>query len=180
MKLKTTILAAVLAAAATAQAGELVEPGFENGELGKWAVIGQDWRVTPETNETHAGHFAAVNDVLTENIDIYRVIYQEFKVKPGTRCEGGVWIRATDVESSESYFEIQFWDRYGVTIKQYQSNYVKGDQDYAYVDIPSAVAPPESVMVSVRLVVHMAEPPKKNADHHFFDDIVFTMTAPSP
>ena len=161
-----------------AAAETLADPGFESGQFGAWAVNGQDWRLSADAADAHGTGFAAVNDVLTNNVDAYRVLHQEFPVAPGTRCSGGAWVKARNVESTESYFEIQFWDRYGVTIKQHQSDYVNKDHDYRYLKIERAVAPPEAFTVSVRCVVHMTEAPRTNADVHVFDDVEFTMVAP--
>jgi len=164
--------------AATAAAETLIDPSFESGQFGAWSVNGQDWRISSDAADAHGKGYAAVNDVMTNNVDAYRVLHQEFPVKPGTRCSGGVWVKARNVESSESYFEIQFWDRYGATIKQHQSDYVNKDQDYRYLKIGSALAPPEAFTVSVRCVVRMNKAPRVNTDLHVFDDVEFSMVAP--
>lgn len=171
-------LMVLMMSAAAASAGTLADSGFESGQFGSWAVNGQDWRISSDADDARGNGFAAVNDVMTNNVDVYRVLHQEFPVAPGTRCRGGVWVKARHVESSESYFEIQFWDRYGVTIKQHQSDCVNKDQDYRYLTIERATAPPEAFTVSVRCVVRMNEAPRANTDHHIFDDVEFSMTRP--
>ena len=162
----------------SAAAATLSDPGFESGQFGAWAANGQDWRISADAADAHGQGFAAVNDVLTNNVDAYRVMHQEFPVTPGAHCSGGVWVMTRNIESSESYFEIKFWDRYGVTIKQHQSDYVDKAQKYRYLKVERAVAPPEAFTVSVRCVVHMTDAPRANADVHVFDDVEFTMVAP--
>ncbi len=177
MKYGLAVMGALLVCRCAA-AATLSDPGFESGQFGAWAVNGQDWRITADTADAHGGGFAAVNDVMTNNVDAYRVLHQEFPVTPGARCSGGVWVKARNVESSECYFEIQFWDRYGVTIKQHQSDYVNKDQHYRYLKIDRAIAPPEAFTVSVRCVVRMNETPKTDTDVHIFDDVEFSMVGP--
>jgi hypothetical protein len=165
----------VVAMAGAASAQALEDPGLEGGDFGKWSVNGQDLRITPLTNETHEGHFAAVCDIFKENVDKYRVLHQEFDIEPGAVCQGGVWIQAVDVKHSESYFEIQFWNKFGKSIDEHQSEWVKKDQPYVFHSVSNAVAPAGARTVSIRAVVHMKRPPQGDPEQHFFDDFEFAI-----
>jgi hypothetical protein len=170
-------LAVLLMLVAPAAAAELRDPGFEGGDLGAWTAEGRGWLVAADTNRSHGAYIAAC-EVAPGEIELYRILHQEFPVAAGSVCSGGAWIRAAGVESTESYFELQFWDAFGATVRQVQSRYASADQPYAFHGLENVPCPAGAVVVSVRLVVHMSEAPRNDVDLHLFDDVRFEMAKP--
>jgi hypothetical protein len=148
---------------------ELINPGFEIGDLSGWSTFGQGWRIS-DGADARAGLHGVVNDVQNSDSDEWRGIYQELPVKAGARYDFSVFIRAVNVEKSASWLEIRWLDASDGIIQQIQSAHVTADQPFTYTELTGLVAPINAVKVSVRGIVRMLEPPGENTDFHIFDD----------
>ncbi|HMP90237.1 MAG TPA: hypothetical protein PJ991_08540 [Kiritimatiellia bacterium] len=166
------ILAVWLAIAAVASASEaatLINPGFETGDFTGWFTFGQGWR-TGVGDDARTGDFGMVNDVLTTDDNTFRGIFQEVAVTAGNTYSAGVYIRAVNIQSSESWFELQWLNSDGGVLDQLQSGHITGDQPFSLAAISGIVAPVGAVTASVRGIVFMPDPPAEEADFHIFDD----------
>lgn len=159
----------VLWVCASTASGGVVNPGFETGDLTGWLTFGQGWR-TGVGADAYTGEFGLVNDVLTNDADNFRGVFQSVPVIEGERYSAGVYIRAVNIESSESWFELQWLDSGGGIIDQLQSAHVAADQPFTLMAMDDAIAPAGAVTASVRGIVFMPTPPPEDADFHIFDD----------
>ena len=153
---------------------------FETGDLAGWSIFGQGWR-TGMGGDAFSGLYGAVNDVLDSNVDEFRGVFQILPVTTGQTYVASVYIRTLNLESSESWLEIQWLDSEGHLINQVQSSHVTADQPFTLVELRSLEPPPGAVSIGVRGIVQMHEPPVEGADFHIFDDFSFQPQAnPDP
>ena len=114
------LLACVLvAAAAPALAAQLRNNGFETRDFTGWMAQGEFWRVSSWGKDSRRGVYGAVNDVVTNATDDYRVLAQELLARPGKVYTASVWLRTVCVENSESFLEVQFLSREGAVLSQF-------------------------------------------------------------
>lgn len=171
---KELVVAMALCAVVQAASGAaLKNDGFETGGFDAWQMAGDGWRISGFKPDAYRGKYGAVNDVPVGGGGEYRIIHQTIKCAPGKTYEAGVWVRAVSVEGTESFIEIQFLDKGGAVLKQYQSRRVKEDQGFTLLTIENALAPDKTYAVSVRGVVHVSKPPEVDPDFHIFDDFDF-------
>jgi len=169
--MKTFIVSALLVAggAVLPAPGALINAGFDTGDFTGWATFGQGWR-TGVGDDARSGSHGMVNDVLVTDGDNFRGIFQEVAVTEGATYSAGVYIRTVNLQSSESWFELQWLNNSGGVIEQLQSGHVSADQVFSLMAIGNIVAPAGAVTASVRGIVFMPEPPPDDADFHIFDD----------
>lgn len=172
-------IAALLASAATAPAAALKNDGFETGDFGGWMFFGEGWRVSSYSKDSHRGMYGAVNDAWTNGMDGFRVVYQEVKASAGKVYRAEVWHRTVCLESSESFLEVQFLSRGGEILRQYQSEHVKGNREFAVLAIEKMVAPDHTERASIRGVVNVLTVPVVNTDYHIFDNFDFRVVTPA-
>lgn len=153
------------------QSAVLVNPDFETGDYTGWASFGQGWRIGLGA-DAQAGTYGAVNDVLATDGDAFRGIYQSVAVVGGKAYSGGAWIRAVSVDTSESWFELQWLDAGNGVISQLQSTHVTADQPFTFMGLTRVVAPANAVSASVRGIVQMHSAPA-DSDFHIFDSFDF-------
>lgn len=163
----------LLASADGAQAARLQNPGFETADFLNWQADGEGWRVSSYARDSRRGIYSAVNDVWTNGSSEYRVVRQEIKASPGKMYRASVWIRAVCLEGSEGFFEVQFMDRGGSILKQYQSPRVTRDQDFKWVILDKMIAPEGTERASIRGVAHLVTQPVHDTDYLIFDDFDF-------
>jgi hypothetical protein len=162
-----------------AQAAKLINPGFESGDFKGWAMSGENWRISTWKDDQRRGAYGAVTDVFTNNVtDEYRVIAQDIKASPGKYYKASVWIRAVCAESTESFLEVQFQNKEGETLQQFQSAVVKKDQDFTQMIIPCMQAPEGTEKACVKGVVHIIRMPTVNTDWQIFDNFDFDVVKP--
>ena len=154
----------MLSAATAASAANLKNEGFETGDFSLWAISGEGWRVSPQKDDSYKGKFGAVNDVGVGGGDEYRIVSQQIKVQAGKKYELSVWVRTACIEDTECFLEVQFLDKEGAVLRQFQSKHIIGDQEFTLLTIENMVAPDKSSSVSVRGVVHVLSPPVDNID----------------
>jgi hypothetical protein len=111
--------------------------------------------------------------VQTTDVDSFRGVFQLASATPGVGYYGGAWIRAVNVESSESWFELQFLDVSSNVLLQVQSTHVTADQPFIFEGVAPTTAPAGTVFASVRGIVQMISAPTVNTDFQIFDDFVF-------
>lgn len=167
----------LLGAVLSVSAANVRNTGFEAGDFRDWQIDGEGWRVSPFFRDSHRGSFGAVNDVWTNGVAEYRVVRQEVKASAGKAYQASVWLRAVCVEGTESFLEIQFMDKGGAVLRQFQSEHVTHDQDYKLMTATNMVAPDGTDRVSVRGVVHIITQPVIDTDYHCFDDFDFRPAA---
>ena len=172
---RSWICLVALLAAMPAVAQQLANSGFEDN-LNNWSTFGQGWR-TGGGGDAHSGSLGAVNDVQTSDSDTYRGLFQNVPVIPDNLYSGGAYIRAVNVDNSESWFELQFLDSSGSVIVQHQSTHVATDQGFTFMDIDPVLAPAGAVTASVRAIVYMPSA-VGGTDYHIFDDVEFTNVTP--
>lgn len=166
-------IAALLVFVSSAPAASLKNDGFETGDFIGWQPDGEGWRVSLFGRDSHRGIYGAVNDVWTNGVAEFRVLRQEIKASPGKAYQASVWIRGVCVESTESFLEIQFMDKTGTVLQQFQSEHVTRDQDFKLMVIDNMTAPDGTDRASVRSVVHIVTQPTIDTDYHVFDDFDF-------
>ena len=153
---------------------------FETGDLAGWTTFGQGWR-TGMGADACSGLYGAVNDVLDSDVDEFRGLFQILPVDPLETYMASVQIRTLNLESSESWLEIQWRDAAETVISQVQSPHVTADQPFSLVELRTLEPPTNAVTVSVRAIVQMNSPPVEGADFHVFDDASFLpMSEPDP
>jgi len=167
------IIGCILIAATAASAELVVNGGFETGDTSGWSTFGQGWRIGTG-GDAHSGVYGLVNDVLVGDVDSYRGVYQTVPVTAGQDYSAGAYIHTVSLESSSSWFELQWLDSGGGIISQLQSTIVTSDQAFTFMGVGTVTAPGNAVNASVRGIVNMASAPT-DSDFHVFDD--FTMTA---
>jgi hypothetical protein len=178
MKRLATI-AVFLALAGPAIAAGIKNDGFESGDFTGWLFFGEGWRVSSYSKDSHRGMYGAVSDAWTNGMDGFRVVYQEVKASPGKTYRAEVWHRTVCLESSESFLEVQFLNRGGEVLSQYQSQRVKGNREFTLLAIEKMVAPDHTERASVRGVVNVLTVPVINTDYHIFDDFDFRVVTPA-
>jgi len=147
----------------------IINPGFESGDFSDWGTFGQNWRIG-SGGDANSGTFGAVNDVTPADGDEWRGIFQNVAVVEGQTYTAGVFIRAVNVESSSSWFELQWLDTESAVISQLQSSHVTSDQAFTFMSVNDVVAPIGAVTASLRAIVHMSSAPAEGTDFHIFDD----------
>lgn len=167
-KILTMMIAGAVMTLATTASAEMANSGFETSDFSGWLTFGQGWR-TAVGGDAYAGVYGAVNDVQTSDVDSFRGVFQNVPVTTGSNYHAGVYIRTVNIESSESWFELQWLDVNGGVIDQLQSAHVTGDQPFTLMKIADAVAPAGAVTASVRGIVFMPTVPTDNTDFHIFD-----------
>jgi hypothetical protein len=161
------------------EANLLSNSGFETGDFTGWSQFGQGWR-TGTGGDAYSGTYGAVSDVLTNDTDEWRGLYQNVEVSAGLSYDASFWQRAINLESSESWLELQWLDNTGSIISQTQTVAVTTDQVYTFAGLDAQVAPGGAVTASVRGIVHMVSAPSSDPDFHTFDDFSFAETIPEP
>ncbi len=161
-------IAALFLALAMHASAELRNPGFEDGDLTGWEIFGTGWRLS-EDMDAYRGVFGAVNDVLGADDIQFRGLHQDLSVTEGEIITLTAYIRAVNVESSESWLEIQFMDEHGQILDQKESVHVRADQSFTHLSV-TGQAPQGARTVSARGVVLMREAPEENDDFHIFDN----------
>ncbi len=170
MKARAGVLVAVLAGALTLTGrADLINPGFETGDFTGWSTFGQGWRLGTG-GDANSGTYGAVDDVLTTDVDDWRGIYQEVSVVGGDTYNVSVYIRAVNVESSESWLELQWLDASHSVISQLQTAHVTADQSFTRMALDGVIAPVNAVGASVRGIVNMTSAPTGDNDFHIFDN----------
>jgi len=161
----------------SAEANLLENAGFEAGDLRGWEVFGCNWRQSgfsgEELRDFRAGAWGAVNDVHPSDSDEWRGLSQVVDVRGGSKYTASAWIRAQDVENTESYIEILFLNEAGDVVEHVQSEHVAGDTPFTLVAIEKVKAPKGAEKARVQGVVHMIEKPAEGLDYHIFDDFDF-------
>jgi hypothetical protein len=180
MKTLACITALLLVGGASASAAGLKNDGFETGDFTAWQIGGEGWRASSYGRDSRRGTYGAVNDVWTNGADEFRIVNQEIKVKPSQTYQAGVWLRTVCIEDTESFLEIQFLDKYGKVLTQFQSTHVKKDQDFTFMSIDKMAAPDETAIASIRGVVHIVTQPINSTDYHVFDDFEFRRADDAP
>lgn len=156
---------------------DLINPGFETGDLTGWSTFSPGWRIGTGA-DAYEGTYGVVNDVLDGDVDAFRGIFQDVPVVGGESYNGGVWIRAVSINNSESWFEVQWFDSSGGFISQSQSAHVVADQSFTYTGVSGMVAPINAVTGSVRGVVQMHST-VDTPDFHIMDSFEFQVV-PEP
>ena len=153
---------------------------FESADLSGWLSFGAGWRLGIG-DDARSGIYGLVNDVLPGHTgENWRGVYQILPVTPGETYAASVYIRTLNIESSESWLEIQWLDAASNLIHQVQSERVAADQPFSRVELSSLLAPPNAAWAGIRGVVHMLDLPSIDADFHIFDDFSFAPQAPLP
>ncbi|MBU0679465.1 MAG: PEP-CTERM sorting domain-containing protein [Verrucomicrobia bacterium] len=168
--------------ALSAQANLLLNPDFETGDFTSWTTNAPGWRLGGGAdNHTPSGSFGAVNDVSTTDTagQQYRILQQEMAASPGELWSASVYLRTVNLESSQSFLEVQFWNNSDGVIGQFQSSIVSSDQPFTLMSISDVAAPAGTVKISVRGVIEMVSVPTGNTDFHIFDDFEATVV-PEP
>ena len=173
MRLLLAVMTVLVLGALPAFAAGPKNDSFETGDFADWQSAGSGWRVSAYKLDVYRGRYGAVNEVPIGGGDEFRIIHQQVKCAPGKTYEAGVWLRAVCIEQTESCLEIQFLDRDGKVLKQFQSRRIIGDQEFTLVTIEKALAPDKTSYASIRGVVHVIKPPETNADYHIFDNFTF-------
>lgn len=176
---RIVVLLALLGMACGAPAASVRNDGFETGDFINWQIDGEGWRVSPFFRDSFRGVYGAVNDVWTNGVAEYRVLRQEIKASAGKVYQASVWLRAVCVEGTESFLEIQFMNREGSVLKQFQSEHVTHDQDFKLMTAGEMTAPDGTDRVSVRGVVHIVTQPVIDTDYHVFDNFDFRPAVPA-
>ena len=175
--------AAIVLAACAASAQTITNPGFETGDLSGWSSFGLGWR-TGTGDDALEGTYGLVCDVLDSHIgEEWRGIYQSVPVVGGDTYTAGVYIRAVSVDTSVSWFELQWLNSGGGVIGQLQSSSVSADQAFTFMGVLDAIAPLDAVSASIRGIVHMETLPSSGtSDFHIFDNfsIVNQSAIPEP
>lgn len=156
-------------------ANPVQDRSFESGVLDEsaWSTFGAGWRLGVG-GDAHSGVFGAVNDVLSSQAgEEWRGIYQFLPVTPGQTYAASVYIRTLNVESSESWLEVQWLDADSNFISQVQSDYVTADQPFTLVELSPLTPPANAAYANLRGVVRMFALPVENEDFHIFDDFSF-------
>lgn len=180
MKRAAALVAMVLGAAAGSHAAGLRNDGFESSDFTGWEIYGNGWRVSPLSRDSHRGTYGAVNDVWTNSADQFRVVAQKIKVVPGKVYRAEVWIRAVCIEATESFLEVQFLDKDGGVLQQFQSTRVRAHHEYGPVAIERMKAPENAAWAGVRGVVEVILQPSMDTDFHVFDDFEFEPVKDGP
>ena len=167
------VIAALLAVVTSAPAAKLKNSGFETGSWQDWQCDGEGWRMSNYGRDSRRGIYGAVNDVWTNASTEFRVLHQRVKAQPGKVYKASVELRAVCVEGSESFLEIQFMDKNGSVLQQFQSDHVKRDQEFKQVIVRGMTAPQGTYQVSIRGVVFLYSLPVQNTDFHVFDNFDF-------
>lgn len=175
-RLITTIIGATLMATSV-QAELLANRSFEAGDFTGWSQFGPGWR-TSGGADARTGDFGAVLDVQTNDVDNYRGLFQNVPVIAGETYSVSVSIRAQNVESSESWLELQWLDTSGTVLGQQQTAHVAADQAFTPSTLSALLAPAGAVTASVRGIVHMFSAPVTNTNFHIFDDFTFVQHPP--
>jgi len=166
------VLSVCFAAYATDQVA-LTNPGFEMGDKTGWEAEGCGWKISPNPADISKGNYGVVNVIAPGDESEWRVIAQAIPGKGGLRYVGGVWVRAMAIGDAQCWFEVQFLDADWNVLRQYQTEHVTADQDFTYVNLPSAGSPPETEMISIRGVVHMVTEPGEKVGVIAFDEFQF-------
>ncbi len=156
------------------QAAELANPGFEKG-LDEWTAVGQGWRVS-DGDDAYEGGLGAVNDVLPEDVDEWRIVHQEAPIESNRMYGASVWLRTVNVSDSESWIEIQFLDWYGQVIEQFQSEHVSADQPFTLMKIEPRRPPAGATSMSIRGVVRVTGENRDSPSFHIFDNFAYLWT----
>lgn len=146
---------------------DLINPGFEDGDFTGWTLFGEGWRVS-SGGDAYEGNWGAVNDVLPTDNDEWRGMFQNVSVTEGLTYTAGVYIRAVNLETSSSWFELQWLDASDGIIGQLQSATVSSDQDFTFMGVTDVVAPSGAVAASIRGIVQRPSAPS-DGDFHIFD-----------
>jgi len=157
--------------ALTTDAGIVTNPSFEDGFF-SWTAAGQGWRIAGG-DDAHTGLTGVVNDVQTTDVDEWRVLSQEAPITAGASYNGGVWVKAVDIEDAWAYLEIQFFNSAGEMVAQHQSTLITGSGDYTKLEIGTVDALNGAVTAGVRAVTRMVSEPTANSDYFYFDDFEF-------
>jgi hypothetical protein len=165
------LVAMICAVTVSASAG-VQNPGFETEDFSGWLTFGQGWRIS-SGGDAFSGSFGVVNDVTTSDVDGFRGLFQNIPVNAGASYNAGVYIRTVNVESSESWFELQWLDVNGGIIDQLQSAHVTTNQPFTLMALGEVVAPAGAVTASVRGIVFMPAAPAGDTDFQIFDDFFF-------
>ena len=167
------VIAAFFALVACAPAAKVKNGGFETGNWQDWQCDGEGWRMSNYGRDSRRGIYGAVNDVWTNASSEFRVLHQEIKAIPGRTYKASVELRTVCLEGSESFLEIQFLDKHGAVLKQFQTAHVKKDQEFTLMSINGMVAPEGTDRVSIRGVAVLLTLPVQNMDYHVFDNFDF-------
>ena len=167
------IIAILLAAAVCAPAARVKNSGFESGDWTDWQCDGEGWRMSNYGRDSRRGIYGAVNDVWTNAASEFRVLHQEIKALPGRTYKASVELRTVCLEGSESCLEVQFLDKKGNVLSQYQSAHIKKDQEFTPMVISGMVAPEGTDRASIRGVAVLLTLPVQNTDFHVFDNFDF-------
>ena len=176
-EMKTAIFVAFIMVGFAASVGAaMTNPGFETGDLSGWTTFGSGWR-TGGGGDANSGAYGAVNDVLPTDGDTYRGLFQSVSVTAGHYYTGGVHIRGISINTSESWFELQFLNGANAVIEQHSSAHTTSDQGYLFAGIGLVTAPVGAVSASIRAITYMPSAPG-DADFHTFDDFSFDEVVP--
>ncbi len=170
MKTKRIIaICAAIGALALSARADLINAGFETGDFTGWSQFGTGWRMGTGA-DAYTGTYGAVNDVLTTDSTGFRGIFQNIPVTAGDTYSFSVYIRAVNVESSESWLEVQWINSSGGVIQQLESTHVTADQPFTQMTILNAIAPLNAVTASVRGIVWKNTATQNDTDFHIFDN----------
>jgi hypothetical protein len=145
--------------------------GFEYDFSG-WLLFGQGWNIGTGAY-AYANLKGAYNIVNTNDTDTWRGAYQNIAVTSGLEYAAGIYIRTLNLESSQSFLEIQWYNSSGGLISQTSTPAIATDQGYALASLHSITSPPGAVTASVRAIVHMLSVPTQSPDYHVFDEAYF-------
>jgi hypothetical protein len=175
--MKTLCAVLSLCLACAAQAGELINPGFEAGDFTGWTTFGKGWRTSGWAGDEHSdfykGRLGAVCDVDLRRSNEWCGISQTVRAQEGARYSFGAWICATAVRSSESYVELQFLDKNTNILQHFQSAHVQAEQGFTFMGLDAVEAPKGTEAASLRGIVHLTGKPTDKTEFHIFDEFIF-------
>lgn len=171
------VVAALLVAAAIAQANLLINPGFETGDFTGWDAGG--WYLGTGA-DAHSGTYGAAYHVPPgRQAGDYYVMLQYVPVSAGVAYDASTWLRTVSFNQSEAWLEVVFHDDSGGWLSQYQTTHVSGQTPYTQYSLTNMLAPAAAVTATVRAVVHTTGTTTDNA-WYTWDDFTFTQTIPEP
>lgn len=146
--------------------------GFETGDYAGWTLFGEGWRIGTG-GDAFSGTYGVVNDVTTSAADEWRGVFQNIPVREGLTYAAGTYIRTVNVESSESWLELQWLNDSGGIISQLSSPAITNDQPFFLSSLHDIVAPAGAVTASVRGIVRMLSTPTEETAYHIYDEFYF-------
>lgn len=161
------------------QAEQLLNPGFETGDLSNWATFGDGWRIGG-AGDAQSGSWGVVDDIATNDGGEWHGIHQEVAATEGQIFAASVWIKTIVVESSQSWLEVQFKNGNSI-LSQFQSPHLTTNNwAFEKFSIDNITAPAGTTAVDVRgIVFKPSGSSQEDVDFHVFDNFSLTLV-PEP